>query len=207
MGPQTRLKRTVELKALRICVSVLLLLACAPLFYMIFLGFWWVAHHPLDGPPWRFIVVMVPGALIVLNAVGTMVSLRHAALFALAVAVFYLSWTLNIYPFPGRLSFDFRWTLIVTPALTSLNVVWMVLSLRRRGFAIKEQFRMAAQAMVFYVAALVAVLGWARPYGPDNLPAASIFWLAAMVIVVLNLAWTIQSCRRYKQATASLALV
>ena len=198
------------MKALRICVSILLLLASVPMFYLGFLGFWSVAHHPLDGGAWGFIgamVAMVTMGLIVLNAAGTMVSLRHAALFALAVAVFYLGWALSIYPFPGRLPFDVWWIGIVILALISLNVVWTVLSLRRRGFAIKEQFRMAAQAMVFYVAALVAVLGWARPYGPDNLPVASIFWLAALVIVVLNLAWTIQSCRRYRQAIASLALV
>jgi hypothetical protein len=129
------------------------------MFYTGFLGLWSVVHHPLDGPAWGFIGAMVPTALIVLNAVGTMVSLRHAALFALAVAVFYLGWTLNVYPFPGRLSFDFRLTLIVALALTSLNVVWMVLSLRRRGFAPKEQFRIAAQALLFYAAFLVAGLG------------------------------------------------
>jgi hypothetical protein len=175
--------------------------------YLGFLGLWSIVHHLSDGAAWGLIGATVTMGLIVLNAVGAMVSLRHAALFALAVAVFYLGWALSIYPFPGRLPFDFWWIGIVILTLISLNVVWTVLSLRRRGFAIKEQFRIAAQAMVFYLAALVAVLGWAHPYGPDNLPVASIFWFAALVIAVLNLAWTIQSCRRYSQATASLALV
>ena len=191
------------MKALRIIVSGLLLLAAWPFFYLGFLGIWAAIHTSLEFTnvlgSFRFTVA---SALVVLNVVGTIVSFRHLPLLVLAIAAFYLGWTLNVYPSPGLLPFGFHLIVILILALLSLNAVWVVLLLRRRESNPKERKTIFVQALVFLAAFYVALLGWSHPFGTDNLPAASIFWVAALVIAGLNLAWTIRSYQRRKHVPA-----
>ena len=192
------------MKAFRIGISALLLLASWPLFYLGFLGFWAVIYAPseLTGLP----LYSVASALVVLNAFGTIVSFRHLPLFALAVAAFYLGWAFSVWPFPGLLPFSFSWIVLVFLALTGLNTVWSVSSLRRLGFNSREQIRVLLQALVFHAAFFVALLGWSHPFGSNNLPVASVFWAAAVVVAGLDLAWTIQSFQRHRAVAAHSVL-
>jgi hypothetical protein len=191
------------LKALRIIVSGLLLLAAWPFFYLGFIGIWAVVHGPIEPIiALGFLRFPFASALVTLNTVGTIVSLRHVPLFVLAVAAFYLGWAFSVYQFPGLWPFSLSWTVILILALTSLNVAWIVSSLRRLGFDSREQLRIFVQALVFLAAFYVALLGWSHPFGPDNLPAASIFWVDALVIAGLNLAWTIRSYQRRRHVAA-----
>ncbi len=191
------------MKALRIFVSGLLLLAAWPFFYLGSFGIWAVAHGPIEPIiALSFLAFTFASALFTLNTVGTIVSLRYVPLFVLAIAAFYLAWAFSVYPFPGLLPFSPYWTVILILALTSLNVVWIVSSFRRLGFDSWEQLRIFVQALVFLAAFYVALLGWSRPFGPDNLPVASIFWVAALVIAGLNLAWTIRSYQRRRHVAA-----
>ena len=181
----------IPVLAAKIAVTALLLLAALPLFYLGILGVWALLRQGEVAP--LFLLCMVATALVALNAIGTVRSFRHVPLFLAALAVFYLCWAFSVFPFPSVLPFPLYWVGIIFVVVTGLNAVLLFRSFHRQGLALKSQLTIAAQTLLFLVVFYTVLMGWTHPYGPDNLPVASIFWLAAFAIAGLNLVWIIRA--------------
>ena len=118
--------------AARIMVALLLLLSALPVFYLGILGWYalfWLDHTFSQGST----LFTLSPVLVVLSAVGTLLSFRSALMTAGALAVFYLGWAFTLYPFTGLLPNSFVYVGWATMfAILCLNLVWIVWSLRGR---------------------------------------------------------------------------
>ncbi len=135
MGTQQQigLSRILKVTLARIVVASLLALLALPVIYMGILGTYFLFRLDDAFTPGSVLMILAP-VFVVLGALGTLLSFRSALITAAALALFYLTWAFTLYPFPGRLpSSAYYWTNVTMVALLSLNLVWMVWTLRKRA--------------------------------------------------------------------------
>ena len=124
--------RTFEGTLARIAVVLLLVLLALPVFYLGILGIYtlFLLDDTVSVSPNAVLLTLAP-VFVVLSALGTLLSFRHALMTVAALAVFYLGWAFTIYPFPGLLPSPlFRWDQVTMFAILCLNLAWIVWSLR-----------------------------------------------------------------------------
>ena len=134
MGTQIQNSLPWTLKGMlaRIMVALLLVLLALPVFYHGILGMYALFWNGFTFEPTLVLLALVP-VLVVLNAVGTLLSFRHALVLAGALVVSYPGWAFTAYPIPGLLPNSFiHWSWAIMFAILCLNLVWIVWSLRRR---------------------------------------------------------------------------
>ena len=124
--------RTLEGTLARIAVVLLLVLLALPVFYLGILGIYTLFRLDDAVSPNLVLITLAP-VFVVLSALGTLLSFRHALMTVAALAVFYLGWAFTIYPFPGLLPSPlFRWDQVTMVAILCLNLAWISWSLRGR---------------------------------------------------------------------------
>ncbi len=192
---ETAILQTSEIPVLaaKITVTALLLLVALPLFYLGVLGVWALLRQGEVAP--LHLLCTGATALVALNAIGSVRSFRQVPLFLAALVVFYLGYAFALSLFFDLPTFSVMWAVIPFIVIAGINVFLLFRRCRRLGLALKSQLTIAAQTLLFLVVFYTVLLGWAHPYGPDNLPVASIFWLAALLIAGLNLVWIIRASR------------
>ena len=134
MGTQLQNSPPWSLKGMlaRIMVALLLVLLALPVFYHGILGMYALFLNGFTFEPTLVLLALVP-VLVVLNAVGTLLSFRHALVLADALVVSYPGWAFTAYPIPGLLPNSFiYWSWAIMFAILCLNLAWIVWSLRRR---------------------------------------------------------------------------
>ena len=134
MGTQIQNSLPWTLKGMlaRIMVALLLMLLALPIFYHGILGMYALFWNGFTFEPTLVLLALVP-VLVVLNAVGTLLSFRHALVLAGALVVSYPGWAFTAYPLPGLLPNSFiYWSWAIMFAILCLNLAWIVWSLRRR---------------------------------------------------------------------------
>ena len=133
MGTQIQNSLPWTLKGMlaRIMVALLLVLLALPVFYLGILGIYslfWKGFAITS-----YVVITLAPVFILLNAVGTLLSFRHALVLAGALVVFYLGWAFTVYPFSGLLPNSLiHWSWAIMFAILCLNLVWIAWSLRGR---------------------------------------------------------------------------
>lgn len=121
-GPSKIFKGTLA----RIIVASLLVVLAWPVIYMGILGTYALLWVGAAVAPGLMLMLLAP-VFVVLGALGTLLSFRSALVTAAALTVFYLSWALTVYPFPGLLpGSTYHWTNVVIATISGLNLVWMV---------------------------------------------------------------------------------
>ena len=124
--------RTLEGTLARIAVVLLLVLLALPVFYLGILGIYTLFRIDDAVSPNLVLITLAP-VFVVLSALGTLLSFRHALMTVVALTVFYLGWAFAIYPFPGFLpSPFFYWGRVTMFAILCLNLAWIVWALRGR---------------------------------------------------------------------------
>ena len=124
--------RTLEGTLARIAVVLLLALLALPVFYLGILGIYALFLIADAASPYAVLVTLSP-VFVVLSALGTLLSFRHALMTVAALAVFYLGWVFTIYPFPDLLPDPLsHWGQVTMFAILCLNLAWMVWALRGR---------------------------------------------------------------------------
>ena len=134
MGTQIQNSLPWTLKGMlaRIMVALLLVLLALPVFYHGILGMYALFLNGFTFEPTLVLLALVP-VLVVLNAVGTLLSFRHALILAGALGVSYPGWAFTAYPIPGLMPNSFiYWSWAIMFAILCLNLAWIVWSLRRR---------------------------------------------------------------------------
>ena len=134
MGTQIQNSLPWTLKGMlaRIMVALLLVLLALPVFYHGILGMYALFWNGFTFEPTLVLLALVP-VLVVLNAVGTLLSFRHALVLAGALVVSYPGWAFTAYPLPGLLPNSLiHWSWAIMFAILCLNLAWIVWSLRRR---------------------------------------------------------------------------
>ena len=134
MGTQIQNSLPWTLKGMlaRIMVALLLVLLALPVFYHGILGRYVLFWNGFTFEPTLVLLALVP-VLVVLNAVGTLLSFRHALILAGALVVSYPGWAFTAYPLPGLMPNSFiYWSWAIMFAILCLNLAWIVWSLRRR---------------------------------------------------------------------------
>ena len=134
MGTQIQNSLPWTLKGMlaRIMVALLLVLLALPVFYHGILGMYALFWNGFTFEPTLVLLALVP-VLVVLNAVGTLLSFRHALVLAGALVVSYPGWAFTAYPLPGLLPNSLiYWSWVIMFAILYLNLAWIVWSLRRR---------------------------------------------------------------------------
>ena len=115
----------------RILVVLLLLVLALPVFYLGLLTLIAFLRSVQTDPSWPILWTVIPLLvvfLVVLNALGTLLSFRHALITVATLVLFYLGWTLSIYPFPGILPFPFYWVQVPMSAILGFNLLWTISS-------------------------------------------------------------------------------
>ena len=133
MGTQIQNSLPWTLKGMlaRIMVALLLVLLALPVFYLGILGIYSLFWKGFAITP--YVVITLAPVFILLNAVGTLLSFRHALVLAGALVVFYLGWAFTVYPFSGLLPNSLiHWSWAIMFAILCLNLVWIAWSLRGR---------------------------------------------------------------------------
>ena len=134
MGTQIQNSLPWTLKGMlgRIMVALLLVLLALPVFYHGILGMYALFLNGFTFEPTLVLLALVP-VLVLLNAVGTLLSFRHALVLAGALVVSYPGWAFTAYPLPGLLPNSLiHWSWAIMFAILCLNLVWIAWSLRGR---------------------------------------------------------------------------
>ena len=134
MGTQIQNSLPWTLKGMlaRIMVALLLVLLALPVFYHGILGMYALFWNGFTFEPTLVLLALVL-VLVVLNALGTLLSFRHALVLAGALVVSYPGWAFTAYPLPGLLPNSLiHWSWAIMFAILYLNLAWIVWSLRGR---------------------------------------------------------------------------
>ena len=119
----------------RIIVVSLLMVLALPVVYLGILGIYGMFIHGLmfihGFAIFPSLVLVTLAPIVVLSALGTLISLRFAVITAGALALFYLGWALTVYPFPGLLPNSFfYWARMAMFIILCLNLGWIIWSRR-----------------------------------------------------------------------------